>query len=367
MNVQEGNHAARILAVDDEIDNLLILSDYLHEAGYHAVTTVSDPFKALEHFKAELFDLVLLDIIMPGLDGFAVMSRMQQLERQLGPEKSCPILVLTVSLDEKTRLRALSEGARDFLPKPFLEEELLCRVKNLLDMHLAQKHLRTLNQQLDAIICKRTVQLEERNQQLIKSQLEVLERLALAAEFRDNETGLHMVRMSHYAHIIGQELGLGVHESTLLLHSAPLHDVGKVGIPDTILLKLGKLDPEEWAIMKRHATIGEKILANSHSPWLEASRVIALTHHERWDGKGYPQGLPGDQIPLFGRITAVADVFDALTSVRPYKPAWPVTRAVATIQEGSGTQFEPNIVAAFLRTLPKILTIKDQHQDGEKS
>lgn len=360
MSEKNSSTLARILVVDDEDDNLLIISEHLRCGGYHNLMIVSDPLKALEIFGRESFDLVLLDIIMPELDGFGVMLRMQQ----LWPEKECPILVFTARKDEETKLRALREGAMDFLPKPFAEEELMCRVKNLLDKHLAQKRLRILNQYLDEAVRKRTAQLEERNQQLLKSRLEVLERLALAAEFRDNETGMHLARMSRYAEVIGQGIGLNESEFTMLRNSASMHDVGKVGIPDAILLKPGKLDQDEWEIMKTHPEIGAKILANSTSEWLEASRIIALTHHERWDGKGYPQGLEGEQIPLFGRITAVADVFDALTSARPYKPAWSVTRAVAMIQEGSGTQFEPNIVAAFVSALPKILTIKDQHKEG---
>lgn len=361
MNMQTTRTSANILVVDDEADNLLILSEQLRDAWYQAVTTLSDPFKALTCLEKETFDLVLLDIIMPKIDGFSVMAHMQK----LGQEKSCPVLVLTARQDETTRLRALNEGARDFLSKPFSEKELLCRVRNLLDMHLAQKHLRTLNLQLDAAVKNRTIQLEERNRQLLQSQLEILDRLALASEFRDNETGLHVVRMSRYAQSIGQELGLSEEEATRLLHSAPMHDVGKIGIPDHILLKPGKLNPEAWEIMTRHPVIGARILANGTSPVLESSRVIALTHHERWDGKGYPHGLQGHQIPLFGRITAVADVFDALTSVRPYKPAWPVERAVSVIQEGRGTQFETCIVDAFVAVLPKILVIKDHHQEEE--
>lgn len=352
---------AAILVVDDEPDNLLILSALLKEAGYLAVTTIVDPFEALPRFKQGAFDLVMLDIMMPRLDGFAVMAQMMA----MGPTWECPILVLTARQDEKTRLRALSEGARDFLSKPFLAEEMLCRVGNLLQMHLAKRQLALLNHSLEATVVARTWQLEERNRQLTQSQLEVLNRLGLAAEFRDNETGLHVVRMSGYAQRIGLALGLGEEASTLLLHCAPMHDIGKVGIPDAILLKPGKLDAQEWKIMRRHSEIGAKILANATSPWLETSRVIALSHHERWDGTGYPQGLHAEQIPLFARIVSVADVFDALTSSRPYKPAWSVQQAVSAIQEGSGTQFDPRIVAIFIDLLPDLIAIKDQFQDGD--
>lgn len=352
---------APILVVDDEPDNLLILSTQLREAGYQAVTAIADPFAAVPIFASGNFDLVLLDIMMPGLDGFATMAQMQA----KGPSKNCPILILTARQDEKTRLRALREGARDFLTKPFLEEELLCRVGNLLAMHLAQRRLAAFNLSLKETVHQRTAQLEERNRQLTLSQLEVLNRLALAAEFRDNETGLHVARMSHYAQRIGQALGLNEEESTLLLHSAPMHDIGKVGIPDAILLKPAKLNPDEWQRMKQHPEIGAKILANSNSPLLKASLRVALTHHEHWDGTGYPFGVRGEEIPLFGRITAIADVFDALTSARPYKPAWPVSQAVTSIRAGSGTQFEPRIVAAFIDSLPDILAIRDQHRDGE--
>ncbi len=356
-----GQADAKILVVDDERDNLLVIAEQLRGAGYRAVTTVFDPFEALTLLAANHFDLLLLDIMMPGLDGFGVMARMQQ----MGAEKQCPVLVLTARMDEKTRLRALREGARDFLSKPFLEEELLCRVGNLLAMHLAQSHLATLNHSLEAAVQERTLQLEERNRQLAQSQLEVLERLGRAAEFRDNETGLHLVRMSRYAERLGQALGLDEPTTTLLLHCAPMHDIGKVGIPDAILLKPGPLDAGEWGVMRRHPEIGANILAHSRSTWLETSRVIALSHHERWDGMGYPQGWHGEQIPLFGRLVAVADCFDALTSARPYKPAWPVARVVKTIQEESGTHFEPRLVEAFVAILPDLLAIKAQHSDGE--
>ncbi|MBF0462258.1 MAG: response regulator [Magnetococcales bacterium] len=352
---------APILIVDDEPDNLLILTQQLREAGYRAITATGDPHFALRRFAEGAFALVLLDIMMPGLDGFAVMARMQAMEAA----KACPILVLTALRDEKTRLRALQEGARDFLVKPFLEEELLCRVGNLLEMHLAQRCLARRNASLAAAVDERTAQLEERNRQLLQSQLEILARLGRAAEFRDNETGFHVARMSRYAERLGQALGLDETQSTLLGHCAPMHDIGKVGIPDAILLKPGKLDPKEWAVMCRHPEIGANILACSTSPWLETSRVIALSHHERWDGTGYPQGLRGEAIPLFGRIVAVADVFDALTSARPYKPAWPVAQAVTALQAGCGTQFEPALVTTFVNILEDVLLIRAQHWDGE--
>lgn len=350
---------ARILVIDDEPDNLLILSEQLRGAGYRAVTVTADPLEAVALFEIKTFDLVLLDIMMPGLDGFGVMARMQAVR----PAKSCPILVLTARQDEVTRLRALRDGAQDFLSKPFLEEELLCRVYNLLEMHLAQCDLATLNHSLETAVRERTIQLEERNRQLIHSQLEILDRLGLAAEFRDNETGLHVVRMSRYAELLGRAIGLDEQEASLLLHCAPMHDIGKVGIPDAILLKPSKLDRDEWTVMHRHPEIGANILANSTSHWLEVSRMIALSHHERWDGTGYPHGLSGEAIPLFGRIVAVADVFDALTSARPYKPAWPVAKTIETMQEGMGTHFDPRLIATFVDLLPDMLRIKDQHQD----
>ena len=351
---------ASILVVDDEHDNLHILRHQLCAGGYRTVTAMSDPFEALRLFATQTFDLVLLDLFMPALDGFAVMEAI----RCLGVEKQCPVLVLTARHDRAIRLRALREGASDFLTKPFVEEELLCRLNNLLSMHLATKHLHTLNRHLDQLVGTRTAELKKRNQQLRRSQLDALHRLALAAEFRDNETGTHVMRMSHYAHCIGRRIGLSDAEATMLLHCAPMHDIGKVGIPDRILLKPGKLEAAEWHTMQQHTLIGAQILADSRSPYIEASRLIALTHHERWDGTGYPHGLRGEQIAVFGRITMVADVFDALTSVRPYKHAWPVKRAVETIQEGEGSQFDPRIVSAFIDVLPEILIIKDQHQES---
>ena len=249
MSVKKTNHAAKILIVDDEQDNLTISSEHLFAEGYKNITTTREPLEAVSLFEQRSFDLVLLDIMMPEYDGFYVMESM----RAVRPKKKCPILVLTARQDEGTRLRALREGAQDFLSKPFLEEELLSRVRNLLDAHMAQKYLRRMNGKLDAMVSTRTTQLEEMNRQLWESQTDVLKRLAFVAECRDNETGLHVIRMSHYAKIIGKHLELTEKEGELILLSAPMHDIGKIGIPDAILLKPGKLDPDEWQVMMQPA------------------------------------------------------------------------------------------------------------------
>lgn len=359
MSVQDYMFAAKILVVDDEADNLMIFREYLNSAGYINVTTIANPSDGLALIQKNEFDLILLDIMMPQIDGFEVMAKIKKME----PLKKCQILVLTANQDDDVKIRALNEGAQDFLSKPFLEEELLCRVRNLLNMHFGQEYLRAFNERLNNLVWERTLELEERNTQLLQSQLEVLNKLAVAAEFRDNQTGLHVVRMSHYAQEIGRGIGFNEEDANLLFHTSPMHDVGKIGIPDAILLKTSKLDPDEFAVMKLHTEIGGKILDNGSSEFLQVGRTIALTHHERWDGKGYPKGLKGEEISIFGRIVAVADVFDALTSDRPYKEAWDDERAFEAIREGSGTQFDPKIVNAFFRIQFEILSIKNRYQE----
>ena len=363
---------AKILVVDDEAANLEIIEHYLIEAGYQNVQTTVSPHNAIKHLQTEVFDLILLDIMMPDLSGFDVLKRINNQRLQTGP-----IIVVTAKNDDETKIRALeTEGVRDYLAKPFLESELLIRVRNLLEVHFAQKQILDQNQILDRAVRERTAELEDRNFQLRENQIEMIERIGLAAEFRDNETGFHVDRMSRYASALGIEIGLNQSESRLLLVTAPMHDVGKIGIPDSILLKPGKLDKHEWVIMKRHPGIGARILSDKPSKksrtrrpskLIATGRIISLTHHERWDGKGYPRGLKGDDIPLFGRIVSVADVFDALTSKRPYKEAWTIERALEAICEGGGSQFDPKIVNAFVGIQSEILKIKQSYQEEEKS
>ncbi|MCP4295047.1 MAG: HD domain-containing protein, partial [Proteobacteria bacterium] len=257
---------------------------------------------------------------------------------------------------EETSLRALNSGARDFLVKPFNNQEALVRIHNLLEMRLAHKQLSQYSETLELEVRARTKEIES-------TQLEIVHRLGLAAEYRDNETGAHIVRMSHYSMEIGKMMGLNDKETDLILHSAPMHDIGKIGIPDNILLKPAKLTFEEFDIMKQHAVIGTGILSGAGSELLQAAGNIALTHHEKWDGTGYPNGLKGLDIPLHGRITACADVFDALTSKRPYKTPWTIDKAVDFVSEMSGKHFDPAVVDAMMRSLPAMLKIKEANDN----
>jgi putative two-component system response regulator len=324
---------ANVLIVDDEKANIRFLEIILQQAGYVNVFSTLDSREAQSLFCRVRPDIVLLDLSMPHLDGFAVM---QQLQAEM-TDHPVPILVLTADATSSTKHKALEQGARDFLTKPLDETEVLLRITNLLETHFHSVLLETK-------VRERTVDLE-------KAQLETLQRLAMAAEYRDDDTGLHTKRVGGTAGRIAQVLGLPAQQVDLLTRAAPLHDVGKIGIADAILLKPGKLTNEEFGIMQQHTVIGAKMLSGSSSLWLQLAEEIALSHHERWDGRGYPQGLCGQEIPLVGRIVAVADVFDALTHERPYKKAWPVATAAAEIEAHAGSQFDEQVVKAFM-TLP---------------
>lgn len=324
---------ARILIVDDELANVRLLEFILEDAGYTQVQSTMDSNEVLSLFRESPPDLLALDLTMPHPDGFEVM---QLLKPHLAEEGYFPILILTADITPEFKLRALAEGGKDFVTKPFNAGEVLLRIENLLQARLRHVILG------DAV--------RERTRELEVSQLETLQRLALAAEYRDDDTGLHTKRVGTNAACIARAMGLPGAQVDLLLLAAPLHDVGKIGITDAILLKPGKLTDEEFATMKEHTSIGGKMLSGSSSPWLQLAEEIALTHHERWDGKGYPCGLRGEAISLPGRIVAVADVFDALTHERPYKKAWPEAEAIAEIERQSGSQFDPRVVAAFLAT-----------------
>jgi len=333
----EGLTELRILAVDDEPANLLLLSRMLERAGYTRVETTTFPTSVPERFVDERPDLVLLDLHMPGMDGFELMERLAPLT-EAGTQ--VPFLVLTADATEETRRRALSMGARDFLTKPVNQTELLLRVHNLLQIQQLQDRLRDHNARLEQDVADRTRDLEH-------ARLEVLERLALAAEYRDDDTQEHAWRIGRTCGLLATRLALGQHDVELLRLAAPLHDIGKIGVPDQILLKPAKLTDAEFEVMKTHTTIGASILSGSSSPLLGLAERIALAHHERWDGQGYPARLAGEEIPIAARVAAVADVFDALTHERPYKEAWPVRKAVEEVLSQAERQFDPSVVDAF--------------------
>jgi putative two-component system response regulator len=354
------NKNASILLVDDEESNLKLLARILQSAGYKNVIATQDSRNTLSLIQENHSDLLLLDLNMPHMDGYAVM---EQIKNQIDTGTMPAILVLTAQNTQDFRQRALDNGARDYVTKPFDIQELLSRVRNLLDVHCAQKFMRNQNLILEEMVQTRTKALQDAHQKLRDSRLQVVRRLGRAAEYRDNETGLHIIRMSNIAALLGQAAGMDEYSSNLLLNASPMHDIGKIGIPDHILLKPGKLDPEEWDIMKTHAQIGADILAEDDSDLLCMARDIALTHHEKWDGSGYPNSLQGEKIPLVGRVTALADVFDALTSERPYKKAWPVDDAVRLITEESGKHFDPALVEHFMKLLPEIIDIRDKYAE----
>jgi putative two-component system response regulator len=339
LSIQRTFKHARILIVDDEPGNIELLRRLLERAGFHKLETTSDPREAAPLYVQTRPDLILLDLHMPHLDGFAVMDQLNQ----IAEASYLPILMLTGDLSAEARREALSRGAKDFVNKPFNPDEVLLRIRTLLETRFLYLQIQSQNQMLEAKVRERTRELEA-------AQLEILERLARAAEFRDDTTGQHTERVGQMAALLARELGLPDAQVSLVRRAAPLHDVGKIGIPDSILLKLGPLTPAEFELVKTHTTIGARILSGSRFALLRLAEEIAFSHHERWDGNGYA-GLAGNQIPLAGRIVAVADVFDALTQKRPYKAAWPLDDAVAEIDRQRGRQFDPDVVDAFLRII----------------
>lgn len=328
---------ARILIVDDQPPNVAMLERLLRHAGYRELRSTSDPRQVFELYAAFHPDLILLDIHMPYLDGYEVM---EQLTPELDREHYLPVLVLSGDLSPKARQRALAVGAKDFLNKPFEATEVLLRIRNLLETRFLYVQLQTQNETLE-------VKVRERTQDLEHAQIEILERLAMAAEFRDDATRQHVRRVGLLSVRIATVLGLPAAEVERIGLAAPLHDVGKIAIPDRLLLKLDRLTREEFEIMKTHTVVGARLLSGSHFAVLRLAEQIALTHHERWDGNGYSVGLRREEIPLVGRIVAVADVFDALTHERPYKRAWPLAEAIAEIEGQRGRQFDPDVVEAF--------------------
>ena len=326
----------RVLLVDDQELNLRVLRQVLERGGLHNITMTQDPHAVAALVALHTPDLIVVDLHMPGLDGFGVM---EALRPQLDAAGYLPILVLTADITEEARRRALESGARDFLTKPINSTEVILRTRNLLETRMLYLEVELRNVDLEQRVRERTKEVED-------AQLETLERLARTAEYRDDQTGRHVHRVGRVAALLGRTIALDEDQVRILRLSAPLHDLGKIGIPDAILLAPRRLEPAEFEEMKMHTSIGSRILAGGTSELLRMAERIASTHHERWDGRGY-HGLVTTDIPLFSRIVGVADVFDALTHERPYKSAWPVDMAVDEIMNGRGTQFDPTIVDAF--------------------
>jgi len=345
---------ARIFVIDDEPANLKLLDKMLTSQGYRQPVLIQDSREVLDRYRETRPDLILLDINMPYLNGYQVIEQLKALNDPFLP----PIVILTAQHGRDYLLKALAAGARDYVGKPFDRVELLMRVRNMLEAQLAHRMVHDQKAVLEQMV-------RDRTNALNLSRLKMVRCLGRAAEYRDNETGLHIIRMSKFSALLAKSLGWSAADCELMLHASPMHDVGKIGIPDAILLKPGKLEPDEWAIMKTHATIGADILDDSDSDLLHLASIIALSHHEKWDGSGYPQGLAGEAIPQAGRIVAVADVFDALLSSRSYKKAWPVEQALAFIYDNAGTHFDPEVVAHFHQRQPEILAIRDCYMEPE--
>ncbi|MBW8894647.1 MAG: response regulator [Acidobacteria bacterium] len=330
---------ARILIVDDEPINVDLLRRLLERAGFSRLASTNDSREAVDLYTRFRPDLILLDLHMPHRDGLEVMDELNQ----IAEASYLPILMLTGDDTPEAKREALSRGAKDFLNKPFHSDEVLLRIGTLLETRFLYLQIQSQNQILEAKVRDRTRELEA-------AQIEIIERLARAAEFRDDNTGQHTERVGQMAALLARQIGLSDTQVSLIRRAAPLHDVGKIGIPDSVLLKLGKLTAAEFELVKTHTTIGARILSGSRFTILRLAEEIAFHHHERWDGNVY-NGISGSEIPLGGRIVAIADVFDALTQQRPYKPAWPVGDAIAEIDRQRGRQFDPALVDAFLRVI----------------
>lgn len=342
--MNQGQEQSTILLVDDVADNLDLLNEVL--SPHYRTRVALSGEKALKiAFSANPPDLILLDIMMPGLNGYQVCAQLKR-----NPDtRGIPVIFVTAMNEVEDERHGLEVGAVDYIFKPVSPAIVLARVRT----HLA---LYDRNRELER-------QVRERTAELFNTRQQIIHRLGRAAEFRDNETGNHIIRMSHFCRLIGSAAGLGKRSVEILYHAAPMHDVGKIGIPDHILLKPGPLDAAEWTIMRRHPEIGAEIIGQHSDELLQAARTIALCHHEKWDGSGYPRGLKGRDIPLMARIAALADVFDALTTARPYKKPWAVEEAIAYVEGQAGAHFDPALMEPFRRMLPQLLAIREQFAD----
>ncbi|MGR9117621.1 MAG: response regulator [Gammaproteobacteria bacterium] len=333
-----------VLVVDDMPENIDVLVGTLKH-DYEVKAAINGEM-ALKVIQVAPPDIILLDIMMPGIDGYEVCRRLK------ADYSTCdiPVIFITAKIGVHDELMGLELGAVDYITKPISPPIVKARVQTHLALH-------DQNRELDRKVREQTKQLHE-------TRLQIIQRLGRAAEYKDNETGLHVIRMSHYSRILGLAAGMSEASAEMLMNAAPMHDIGKIGIPDSILKKPGKLDPDEFKTMETHCEIGAAIIGNDDSELLRMAKIIALTHHEKWNGQGYPKKLQAEDIPRVGRIVAIADVFDALSSRRPYKEAWPVKDALAWIQSSAGEHFDPHLVSLFTEVLPEILKVKEAHAEN---
>ena len=342
-----------VLIIDDSEINLTLIKALVLKLGECDPVLFANPLKAFAWCQENVPDLVIVDYMMPDMDGLQFIAAF----RALHGRNEIPVLMITANDQKDVRYEALMGGANDFLNKPIDRAEFSARTRNMLSLRTGQKYLADRAAHLEAEVAARTADIRDREKELIF-------RISRAAEFRDPETGAHIQRMAYYSQIIARNLDFDDKQQRLILEAAPMHDVGKIGIADYILLKPGKLTTDEFEIMKGHSRLGYELLAGSSSEIVSAGAEIALTHHEKFDGSGYPQQLSGNAIPIFGRIVAVADVFDALTSERPYKKAWSLEDAVIFLEEGRGKHFDPLCVEAFLAGWDDVVRVRQRYQDA---
>jgi len=343
-----------VVIIDDTPSNIKVLQAMIGRLHGCDAVSFTDPEEGLAWCLSRDPDLIIVDFMMPGLDGIELTRRL----RLAAATAHTPVLMVTAAHEKEVRYRALEEGVTDFLTKPLDKMEFVSRLKNMLALRKSHLSLADRAETLAAEVRKATAEVHERER-------ETIFRLAKAAEFRDPDTGAHIMRMANFSQLIAAKLDLPGRDQEMILQAAPMHDVGKLGTPDHILLKPARLTVQEYDLMKRHPVIGYEILKDSASPVLQMAAQIALSHHEKFDGSGYPYGLARDDIPVLGRIVAVADVFDALTSERPYKRAWEVDRAVTFLQDGRGNHFDPDCVDAFLSEWDTVVAIRRRYRDDD--
>ncbi len=344
-----------ILVVDDHIENIELLEAHLAPLGYVIVKATSGA-AAINLITSNQIDLILLDVIMPGMDGFEVTRWV----RKTPEYRLLPIVLVTALRETEDRIKGIDAGCDDFISKPIDKMELVARVRSLLKVKAYNDLLENYRKDLEHEVEDRTRELEQALEMIKDASLETIYRLSMASEHKDEDTGVHIKRMSRYAAAVARRMGLAENEVETILYATPMHDLGKIGIPDAILVKQAKLDPMEWDIMKQHTVIGANILKGSDAEFIRLGEIIAEFHHEKWDGTGYPNNLKGTDIPIAARIAAIADVFDALTSKRPYKEPFSFEKSMRIIQEGSGSHFDPAVADAFLDIREEIRAIQQQ-------